>query len=582
MAMPDQTKQRGAAGRRESGGLQHNIELRGLLAQFFARHVRPPLIVERNAAGEQRGAGADPRPHRLANARDHLSRTDREAEPQSGKAIELSERPQDHDRPTPTQGNRADRGIEIGEGFVDHDNAAARRDSLRNTGQRGVIDDMAIGIVRIDDGDVTNSFRQLVDRPDGNDLMPRQSPRGGVLVVGGRENGDTVARNEARQPLDQRLRPGRGDDAHIIRHRIGTARRGEQCAFIGTRRQTLPHITGQWRNRIGIRIDTGGQIEPRRRSTAKLRDCLAEIATVFHAPLMARYDVMREKLSPFIVGLVVLTLGAATAPAHAAELPRIASINACTDQLLLALADPEQILGLGPYSRDATRSWSAAAARRYPRLSGNAEDVLVLKPDVVVAGSFTKRATRELLKEQGQQVITFDVAHSLDEVKAQIRKMGEVTKHPDRAETYVTQIDAALSRARQFTARKRYRVLSISRRGWVSGSRSLMSSLTAEIGLSNAAGELGLKLGGFASLESIVKLQPDFIVVSNDSNFAEDEGRAFLLHPALEHFYPPAKRLVVPERLTVCGGPMVADALDRIVSEITRAERETGTTSAAR
>lgn len=286
---------------------------------------------------------------------------------------------------------------------------------------------------------------------------------------------------------------------------------------------------------------------------------------------------MRERLSLALIGILAVM---AFAPARAAELPRIASINACTDQLLLALADPDQILGLGPYSRDATRSWSAAAAHRYPRLSGEAEDVLVLKPDVVVAGSFTKRATRELLKEQGQKVITFDVAHSLDEVKAQIRKMGEVTQHPDRAEAYVSHIDTALARARQFVAKKRYRVLSISRRGWVSGSRSLISSLVAEIGLSNAAGELGLKFGGFASLESIVKLQPDFIVISNDSDFAEDEGRAFLLHPALEHFYPPTKRLVVPERLTVCGGPMVADALDRIVSEITRAEREAGKAAA--
>lgn len=273
---------------------------------------------------------------------------------------------------------------------------------------------------------------------------------------------------------------------------------------------------------------------------------------------------------------------AVTAPVRAAELPRIASINACTDQLLVALADPEQILGLGPYSRDATRSWSAAAAHRYPRLSGEAEDVLVLKPDVVVAGSFTKRATRELLKEQGQKLVTFDVAHSLDEVKAQIRKMGEVTRHPDRAEGYVARIDAAIARTRQFVAKKRYRVLSISRRGWVSGSRSLMSSLVAEVGLSNAAGDLGLKSGGFASLEAIISLRPDFILVSNDSDFAEDEGRAFLLHPALEHFYPPSKRFVVPERLTVCGGPMVADALDRIVNEITRAERAAGAAAAVR
>ena len=289
---------------------------------------------------------------------------------------------------------------------------------------------------------------------------------------------------------------------------------------------------------------------------------------------------MREKLSLALVGVLAATFVATLAPARAAELPRIASINACTDQLLLALADPVQILGLGPYSRDATRAWSAAAAHRYPRLSGEAEDVLALKPDVVVAGSFTKRATRELLKEQGETVVTFDVAHSLDEVKAQLRKMGEVTQHPDRAETYIAKIDAALARARRFVAKHRYRVLSVSRRGWVAGSRSLISSLLAEVGLTNAAGDLGLKSGGFASLEAIIKLQPDFILVSTDSAVAEDEGRAFLLHPALEHFYPPSKRLVVPERLTVCGGPMVAEALDRIVSEITRAEREASPTAA--
>ena len=66
----------------------------------------------------------------------------------------------------------------------------------------------------------------------------------------------------------------------------------------------------------------------------------------------------------------------AAAPMAHAQPQRIASLNLCTDQLLLALVDPAQILGLGPYSRDTTRSWSAADAHRYPRLSGEAEDVL--------------------------------------------------------------------------------------------------------------------------------------------------------------------------------------------------------------
>jgi iron complex transport system substrate-binding protein len=259
--------------------------------------------------------------------------------------------------------------------------------------------------------------------------------------------------------------------------------------------------------------------------------------------------------------------------AVAAELPRIASMNVCTDQLLLTLADPQQILGLSRYARDRLQSWVAADARRYRILSGGAEDILVLRPDVVVASLFDKRATRELLKEKGLHLAEFDVPRSLDEVKDQIREMGAIVRHPDRAAAEITKLDAAITRARQAVADKRYRVLPLSRRGWVSGSESLLSSLLTQTGLSNAAGELGVAFGGFASLEAIVNLKPDFIVVSDAGDTAEDDGRAFLLHPALERFYPQSKRIVIPDRLTVCGGVMLADALDVLIAELERVGR---------
>lgn len=259
--------------------------------------------------------------------------------------------------------------------------------------------------------------------------------------------------------------------------------------------------------------------------------------------------------------------------AHAAELPRFASINLCTDQLLMALADPEQILGLSPYARDPVRSWNVAKASQFPLLSGEAEDVLVLKPDIVVSGRFTKRATRELLKQQGLRVVEFSAARSLDDVKAQLRQMGDLVQHPDRAAAEIKRLDAAMAHARSIASAKSYRVLAVARRGWVSGGENLATSLLSAVGLANAGGELGLKAGGYASLEAIVALKPDFLLVSDGTDFAEDEGRAFLLHPALERFYPASKRIVIPERLTVCGGPMLSEALDRLASELERVER---------
>jgi iron complex transport system substrate-binding protein len=280
-----------------------------------------------------------------------------------------------------------------------------------------------------------------------------------------------------------------------------------------------------------------------------------------------------ESLSRSVAIAAVLTfVGLWSVPAAAAD-PRIASMNLCTDQLLVPLADPEQILGLSRYSRDVWQSFAAGDARHYPKLSGSAEDVLVIRPDIVVASLYDKRSTRELLKENGLHLAEFAVPRNLDEVKAQIREMGDLVGHPDRARAEIVRLDDAIARARNVVSQHRYNVLPLSRRGWVSGTDSLLSSLLAETGLFNAAGDLGIAFGGYASLETIVKLKPDFILVSDAGDRAEDDGHAFLLHPALEKLYPPSRRIVIPDRLTVCGGVMIADALDRLVSELTRVDR---------
>ncbi|MEA2883070.1 MAG: iron complex transport system substrate-binding protein [Bradyrhizobium sp.] len=285
---------------------------------------------------------------------------------------------------------------------------------------------------------------------------------------------------------------------------------------------------------------------------------------------MARITSIAGLLSACAVAVMACVVPARTAESPS---PRIASMNVCTDQLLLTLADPEQILGLSRYARDRFQSWAADDAGRYRILSGGAEDILVIRPDVVVASLFDKRATRELLKEKGLRVVEFDVPRSLDDVKDQIRRIGEITRHPERAAAEIAKLDAAIARVRQVAARNHVRVLPLSRRGWVSGSESLLSSLLTQAGLANAAAELGVAFGGFAPLETIVSTKPDFLVVSDAGDRAEDDGSAFLLHPALQRFYPSSKRIVIPDRLTVCGGVMLAEALDVLIAELHRVGR---------
>jgi len=571
MGMPGKPEQWRAAGNRETGFHQDLVKLAGLLFKLAACVIRPWLVAERTPADQQRRPGTGPWPQCGGDTPDHIRRGDGESQSKAGKAIELPERAQDHDRPIGAQCDRADGRIDIGKCFIDDKPSATAFQLRRDPRQRGAIGDAAVGIVGIDDDRVNCAFGARVEIINLDHRMTSVAPGDSVFVVSRPDDPYRPGHRQIGQHLNQRLRPGGCRDAGIGGHAIGFPRSVEQRLRSGARRQTLPCAVRQMlRDWPRPGVDPGRQIQPTAGRAAKARHRLGEVTTMFHSRFMPSSASKCERVRSILRAVVILTCINLPGASHAAELPRIASINLCTDQLLVTLADPEQILGLSPYSRDPARSWDAARAAQFPKLSGEAEDVLVLRPDVVVAGRFTKRATRELLKEKGLRVAEFDAARSLDDVKKQIRQMGDLVQHPDRAAAEIQRLDSAIAHAREVVSRRPYRVLALSRRGWVSGGDSLTSSLLATAGLSNAAADLGYKLGGFASLEAIVSLRPDFLLVSDAGEFAEDEGRAFMLHPALERFYPAAKRLVIPERLTVCGGPRLSEALDRLASELER------------
>jgi iron complex transport system substrate-binding protein len=558
-----------ASGNRKARFHQDLVKPMGLLFKLAARVIGPWLVAERRRTDQQCRPGTRPWTQCPGDTLDHIRRAYRESQPQSGEAVELPDRAQDHDRPIGAQCDRADGWIDIGEGFIDDQPSAAAFQLCRNPRQRGVVSDATIGIVGIDDDRMDRTFGARVEFVDRDHGMTGIAPGERMFAVGRSDDRNGPGCGEIGQRLNQRLGPCSSGDIGTVRHAVGFSRGVQQRLRFSARWQTLPHAFRQMlRDWPRPGVDPGRQIQPTAGSAAMARDCVGQVTTVFHGRFMPSSALKCEGLR--LVAIAILTSVGLQGVSYATELPRIASINLCTDQLLVTLADPAQILGLSPYSRDRARSWDAAKAAQFPKLSGEAEDVLVLRPDVVVAGRFTKRATRELLKEKGLRVVEFDAARSLDDVKKQIRQMGDLVQHPDRAAAEIKRMDTAIAHAREVVSRKPYRVLALSRRGWVSGGDSLTSSLLATAGLSNAAADLGFKLGGFASLEAIVSLKPDFLLVSDAGDFAEDEGRAFMLHPALERLYPASKRLVIPEKLTVCGGPRLSEALDRLASELDR------------
>ena len=249
--------------------------------------------------------------------------------------------------------------------------------------------------------------------------------------------------------------------------------------------------------------------------------------------------------------------------------PRVASINMCTDQLLLALADPEQIAGLSTFASAPAMSWYAAKAKGFRTLSGQAEDVLPLKPDLVLTVTFVKATTREMLRRNGLRVIELPPTSTVAEVIAQIRSVGEILEQSERAEAAIAEIEAAIVQTRLEVRSDRLRVLPLARRGWVSGQDTLINEMLERAGLANLGAETG-KYGTRLSLEAIIALKPDKLLVGGAGGSAEDQGAALLQHPALARLVPESRRMILPSKMTVCAGPMLADAFRQMATEIRR------------
>lgn len=271
-----------------------------------------------------------------------------------------------------------------------------------------------------------------------------------------------------------------------------------------------------------------------------------------------------------LIALMVLALHGS--PSAAASPKRIVSLNVCTDQMAMLLADEGQLLSVSFLASDPNTSALAEHAGRYAVNHGSAEEVYMLKPDLVLAGTFTTRTTVDLLRRRGIPVEEFAPPASFEEMKAEFRRMGDVLGRRDRAEAILADFDAELARLRANPVPDR-RVALYYANSYSSGAGTLVDEVVQAAGLRNVAREAGLAGTGILPLEMLVMADPDIIVVADDHYDAPALAQQNFRHPAYLDLVARKKSAVLPPALTVCGGPFTLEAV-RLLQE---AAKGTGT-----
>jgi iron complex transport system substrate-binding protein len=251
---------------------------------------------------------------------------------------------------------------------------------------------------------------------------------------------------------------------------------------------------------------------------------------------------------------------------------RAASINLCADQYLLSLAGPGQILSVTYLAADPARSAEWRAAAWVPVNRGSAEEIAVLRPDLVLADGYSDPATVSLVRRLGVAVVALDDPSDFAGIAANMRRVAAALGREERGEDRIAGMNALLG-ARSDGGATRPVVAMLEPGGYTEGSGTLVDEAIERAGGIGLGRVLGLQGYATLPLERLVAAPVDLLLVADNRERSASLGSAFLHHPAIAARFRDTPRLALPSTLLDCASPDSAALVPLIRGAVERLQR---------
>lgn len=253
-------------------------------------------------------------------------------------------------------------------------------------------------------------------------------------------------------------------------------------------------------------------------------------------------------------GLAAMLIAAAS-PVEAAP-QRVVSMNLCTDQLAMLLAGDGQLISVSSLASDKRMSSMARQAAGYRLNHGRAEEIYLMRPDLVVAGQFTQGPSVQMLRRLGIRVEIFQPAESIEAIRQEIRHMGGLLGREQAAEALIADFDKGLEKVSAKGERGRAALYYAN--GVTSGRNSLAGTILDTAGYDNVAGDFGVEGTSVLPMELIVMSQPDRVITGKKWP-GQSRAEAILDHPALKKLSFGLTEAT--DKDWVCGTPYILRAI---------------------
>lgn len=242
---------------------------------------------------------------------------------------------------------------------------------------------------------------------------------------------------------------------------------------------------------------------------------------------------------------------------------KVVSINLCTDQLLYLLEDKENIASVSFLSIDPDYSYLAEEMKEFHINSANVEEIIPLQPDLILAVNYTSIHTVHFLRNLDFNIVQIDIPYDMQHIEDGIIQVGKLLNKTAKAQQILDNMRQRRNVVQLRVANKKKPLaIILAPNGYTHGKGSMKGDLLELAGYRNLAAEAGIQGSGNINLETLVKAQPDYLIIEDSTSNNNSMAQRFLKHPALKNGLPNMQRIYVNPNLWTCGGPSMIDALE--------------------
>ncbi|MDB5672504.1 MAG: transporter substrate-binding protein [Alphaproteobacteria bacterium] len=251
------------------------------------------------------------------------------------------------------------------------------------------------------------------------------------------------------------------------------------------------------------------------------------------------------------ISLAAIGGGIEAAPA------RVASLNLCTDELLLTLGDPRRIVSVTHLAQSPAETPLWRMARLYPRNDGSLVSVAGLRPNLVLTMGGGARDRVRIAERLGIRVLQLPYPQSLSDIERSLAQVAAALGRPEAARVPLGRI-AALERT--IPPRQADTI-------WLGGGgRSVSASGLPAQWMALAGLRQRALTGDRVSLEQLLVRPPAVLLRSDYRSGQYSSEQRWLAHP-LARKVRVARSIRTDGRLWTCMGPLMVGEITRLRAE---------------